>query len=102
MDRLQYVGPVLEAGFPADAVVAAIQRLNQNVIIEDHGAYIRVLVPNVCRVTCQAIEENLGHPFHLPGDLEQIMCAFKGMIKLTSAEATWSFAPAHGESIGEP
>ena len=39
------VGPVLQAGSVANAIVAAIKDLNQDVLVVDRGAYVRVLVP---------------------------------------------------------
>ncbi len=52
-----HVGPVLQAGTIGSAVVAAIRDLNQDVLVMDRGAYLRVLVPGRCIVTREAIEE---------------------------------------------
>ena len=84
------VGPVLTAGDVASVVVAAIRTLNRDVIVRDQGAYLRVLVPHRCIVTRRAIEHELQRPFHLPGDLEQIMPSFKGMLSVSSEHAIWS------------
>jgi len=83
------VGPVLEAGAAGRAVIAAIQQLNQDVVIQDRGSYYRVLVPGRCRVTREAIEKTLGSSFQLPGDLELIMPAFKGLLSMSDQEAVW-------------
>jgi MmoB/DmpM family len=45
------VGPVLQSGSVANAIVAAIKDLNQDVLVVDRGAYVRVLVPHCCVVT---------------------------------------------------
>ena len=91
LDRRQdRVGPVLEAGETADAVVAAIRHLNRDVVVQDRGAYLRILVPGRCVATRAAIEQALGRSFQLPGDLEHIMLSFKGVFRLTDDEATWS------------
>jgi len=39
------VGPVLQTGTVSNAIVAAIKDLNQDVLVLDRGAYLRVLVP---------------------------------------------------------
>jgi toluene monooxygenase system protein D len=84
------VGPVLTAGDVASVVVAAIRELNHDVIVRDHGSYLRVLVPRRCIVTRRAIEHELQRGFLLPGDLEQIMPSFKGMLSVSSEQAVWS------------
>lgn len=86
-----HVGPVLEDSAAARAVVAAIQGLNPGTIVEDQGAYLRVLTPRRCVVTRRAIEASLGRPFRLPADLEPLMPAFKGLLEMTEEEAVWSF-----------
>lgn len=83
------VGPVLQSGTHAEAVIAAICRLNRDVEIVDRGAYLRVMVPRACRVTRAAIEAELRAPFTLPGDLERMMTSFTGRLRLTEDEARW-------------
>lgn len=89
--RSDRVGPVVEASDAGRAVVTAIQGLNAEVVVEDQGSYLRVLVPNRCRLTRRAVETALGRPFRFPGDLELLMPAFKGMLDLSEEEAVWSF-----------
>ena len=86
------VGPVLQAGPVANAIIAAIKDLNQEVMVVDRGAYVRVLVPRCCIVTRSAIEKHLGRPFRFPGELETVMSAFKGSLQLSQDEAAWRFA----------
>lgn len=88
------VGPVLQSGTVANAIVAAIKDLNRDVLVVDRGAYLRVLVPQCCIVTRAAIEKHLGRAFRFPGELEIVMSAFKGSIQLNQDDATWRFAPA--------
>jgi hypothetical protein len=83
------VGPVLRAGLLADAIVAAIRDLNQDVMVVDRGAYLRVLVPRRCVVTRSAIECHLGRALRFPGELETVMPAFKGSLQLNADDATW-------------
>jgi len=86
------VGPVLQSGPVASAIIAAIKDLNQDVIVVDRGAYVRVLVPQCCVVTRSAIEQHLGRPFRFPGELETVMSAFKGSLELNQEDAAWRFA----------
>jgi toluene monooxygenase system protein D len=86
------VGPVLQSGSVANAIIAAIKDLNQDVLVVDRGAYVRVLVPERCVVTRSAIEKHLGRPFRFPGELETVMSAFKGSFQLNQDGAAWQFA----------
>jgi len=86
------VGPVLQSGAVANAIIAAIKDLNQDVLVVDRGAYVRVLVPQCCIVTRSAIERHLGRAFRFPGELETVMSAFKGSLKLNQDDAEWRFA----------
>jgi MmoB/DmpM family len=86
-----HVGPVLEAGDDAQAVITAIRQANEAVVVESRGSYHRVLVPHRCEVTGQAIERILGRPFTLPGDLEAIMPSFKGRFTVSDDKAVWAF-----------
>jgi toluene monooxygenase system protein D len=89
-----HVGPVLHAGALTNAIVAAIRDLNSDVIVVDRGAYLRVLVPRTCMVTRVSIEKHLGRPVRFPGELETVMSAFKGTIRLTQEEAVWQLKSA--------
>ena len=83
------VGPVLQSGPVASAIIAAIKDLNQDVMVLDRGAYVRVLVPRCCVVTRAAIEKHLGRSFRFPGELETVMSAFKGLLQLNQDDAAW-------------
>lgn len=85
------VGPVLRAGVLTEAIIAAIRDLNEDVLVVDRGAYFRVLAPVRCVVTRDGIERHLGRPVRFPGELETVMSAFKGTIKLTPEEVVWQF-----------
>lgn len=89
------VGPVLQSGTVADAIIAAIKDLNQDVLVVNRGAYVRVLVPQSCVVTRSAIEKHLGRPFRFPGELETVLSAFKGSLQLNQDDAAWRFAPTY-------
>lgn len=83
------VGPVLESGALATALVAAIEKVNRNVKITNEGSYIRVSVPDQCLLDRKLVEGQLGHTFELPGDLEAVMPSFKGNLIITEDHALW-------------
>ena len=91
MNSSDSVGPVLQNCEEAAAVIEAIRGMNPDVLVQDRGAYLRVLVPHRCVVTREAIGKALGRPFRLPGDLEVIMPSFKGELRLSEEDAVWSF-----------
>jgi toluene monooxygenase system protein D len=88
-DRRDWVGPVLQAGPIADAVVAAIRELNADVEVVDRGSYLRVLCARRCRVTRAALERHCGAAFRLPVDLESVMPSFKGRLSISEEEVRW-------------
>ncbi len=85
-----HVGPVLEAGETAQAVVDAIMAENPGAQLIDRGSYWRVLVRGRCTVTRRAIEARLGRPFVLPGDLERVMPSFKGKLVMGDDQVVWT------------
>lgn len=93
-----HVGPVLQSGTVANAIIAAIKDLNEDVMVVDRGAYVRVLVPRSCVVTRKAIEKHLGRPFRFPGELEGVMSSFKGSLQLNQEDASWGFSAAQARS----
>ena len=85
------VGPILEQGHVADAVVAAIRELNPGVTVIDRGSYLRVFKGDRCTLSREAVERHLGRPFFLPGDLETVMPSFRGKFEVSDDNATWTF-----------
>lgn len=83
------VGPVLESGEIAQAVIAAIRAHNRDVTVSDRGAYLRVGVPRRCVLDRLAVERLLGRPFRLPRDLELVMPAFSGLLRMERDQAVW-------------
>jgi len=83
------VGPVLETGQTANAVIAAIRALNPHTVAIDRGSYTRVECNGRCQVTRASIEGFLQRPFILPGDLEQIMPSFRGRFSVDEVAAVW-------------
>jgi hypothetical protein len=86
----EYVGPVLQVGAVAEAVITAIQQLNSVVVVLDRGAYQRVLFPRRCVVTREVVEAHLGRSLCFPGDLEKVMPAFQGSFSVSETEAAWT------------
>jgi toluene monooxygenase system protein D len=86
------VGPVLQATPFAEAVVTAIREENDDVVVQHEGAYLRVLVPCVCRLSRSAVQAVTGEDFQLPGDLEVIMSSFTGRMQITDHAAVWWLA----------
>src|SRR5437762_3256649 len=88
-DTRDWVGPVLQKGPTADAIITAIRDLNPEIEVVDRGAYLRVLAPRCCRVTSAAVALCTGRPFNLPSDLELVMSSFKGLFEVSEDEAIW-------------
>jgi toluene monooxygenase system protein D len=88
------VGPVLEAGEVADAIVRAIRETNPEVDVQDRGSYLRVLVPGRCVLERARVERILGRSFALPAELELTMVAFTGSITFSANRVIWSLGAA--------
>jgi hypothetical protein len=90
-ERGNCVGPVLEANETSRALVAVILKTNEGATVEDRGSYLRVLVPQSCVLSRAAIEKELGRVFRLPGDLEPLMPSYKGTVRMSGDEVSWSW-----------
>lgn len=90
-ERADLVGPVIEASDAGRAIVAAILSSTPGAFVEDRGAYLRVRAAHRCVLTREAAERELGHSFRLPADLEPLMPAFKGLIRIAPDAIEWSF-----------
>jgi len=88
--RADWVGPVLEVGEVADAIIEAIRERNRKVVVEDRASYLRVLVPSPCILDRTAVERRIGRDFQMPRDLEQVMPSFKGQLTITGDQAVWA------------
>jgi toluene monooxygenase system protein D len=86
------VGPVLHATPFARLVVSVIEEENTHVLVHDEGAYLRVLVPLVCRLSRAGLEAAAGAVIRFPGDLEVVLSSFTGVMRLTEDEAVWRLA----------
>ena len=86
------VGPVLHATPFARAVVSVIEEENTHVLVHDEGAYLRVLVPLVCRLSRAGLEAATGGVVRFPGELEVVLSSFTGVMQLTEDGAVWRLA----------
>jgi toluene monooxygenase system protein D len=86
------VGPVLHATPFARAVVSVIEEENTQVLVRDEGAYLRVLVPRVCRLSRAGLEAATGGVVRFPGELEVVLSSFTGVMQLTEDGAVWRLA----------
>jgi nitrite reductase/ring-hydroxylating ferredoxin subunit len=84
------VGPVLHATPFAHVVAAVIEDENDDVIVRDEGAYLRVLAPGICRLPRAALEAATGPAIRFPGDLELVMSSFTGVLLLTNDDVLWT------------
>jgi toluene monooxygenase system protein D len=98
MNPPEGVGPVLHVTPFAWSVVAVIEEENIDVLVRDEGAYLRVLVPRVCRLSRAGLEAETGLAIRFPGDLELVMSSFTGVPRLTEDDAVWRLA---GTSAGD-
>ncbi|MGW0811356.1 MmoB/DmpM family protein [Nonomuraea sp. NPDC002799] len=83
-DLRRLVGPVVRGFDPdvVDALLTAIEIDNpdKELVVEDHGGYVRIHAPVLLRVTRASLEEAAGHPFPLSG-LEPAMASFAGRMR---------------------
>jgi hypothetical protein len=90
--HVKMVGPVVRGmdAELAEAVIEAVEIDNPDsqVQIDDRGGYIRISVPQRCRLTQASLEEALGRPFPL-AQLEPSLSAFAGRMNLTDDEVVW-------------
>jgi toluene monooxygenase system protein D len=96
------VGPVLHATPFAESVVSVIEEENADVLVQDEGAYLRVLVPHVCRLSRAGLEAATGCPVRFPGDLELVLSSFTGVMRLTEDAAVWRLADERPAAAAAP
>jgi toluene monooxygenase system protein D len=87
------VGPVIQAGEIADAVVAAVREDNagKEVTVVDRGSHVRIEVDTECVIRRETLEAELGRPFRM-AELEVNMPAFAGQIETASDHIRFYFA----------
>jgi toluene monooxygenase system protein D len=96
------VGPVLHATPFARSVVSVIEEENTHVLVQDEGAYLRVLSPRVCRLSRAGLEAVTGSAIRFPGDLEVVMSSFAGVMQLTEDDAVWRLSRESSAETAAP
>jgi toluene monooxygenase system protein D len=86
------VGPVLHSTPFARTVISVIREENDRVAVQDEGAYLRVLVPRVCRLSRAGLEAATGVAVRFPGELEVVMSSFAGVLRMTEDDVVWRLA----------
>ncbi|TYB66825.1 monooxygenase [Nonomuraea sp. PA05] len=83
-DQRRLVGPVVRGFDPdvVDALLTAIEHDNpgKELLVEDHGGYVRIHAPLRLRVTRASLEQATGRAFPLSG-LEPAMASFAGRMR---------------------
>lgn len=79
------VGPVLQTGELAEAVIEAIREDNpdKEVLIERRASYVRVQTEGECVIRRETVADMLGRPFKMQ-ELEVDMSAFAGQIETST------------------
>jgi len=96
------VGPVLHATPFAWSVISVIEEENTDVRVQDEGAYLRVLVPRVCRLSRAGLVAATGSAIRFPGELEVVMSSFTGVMQLTEDGAVWRLARETSAETASP
>lgn len=85
----RFVGPIISDTRIGEAVARAVATDNDSApIVEDRGAYCRIQLPTMCRLTRATLEEELGEEMPLTS-LEGVMPSFGGRIRMTDNEIVW-------------
>ncbi|AWK76110.1 monooxygenase (plasmid) [Rhodococcus oxybenzonivorans] len=91
--RLKMVGPLMRgldmdlADAVADAIIA--DNPDSDVQVHDEGGYVRIQVPEYCRLTQLSLERELGRAFPLV-ELEPALSGFAGRMKqVNDEEIVW-------------
>ena len=83
--RHNLVGPVLQSGELAEAVIDAIREDNpdKEVLVERRASYVRVQTEGECVIRRDTVADMLGRPFKMQ-ELEVDMSAFAGQIETST------------------
>ena len=84
-ERRNLVGPVLQTGELAEAVIEAIREDNpgKEVLVERRASYVRVQTERECVIRRETVADMLGRPFKMQ-ELEVDMSAFAGQIETST------------------
>lgn len=85
------VGPVFMKRDLAIAAIEAIARDNPDTFVGllDRGLYVRVIGNRRLVLRRSTLEEAAGRPVRFPGEVEVMMSAFAGKIRMSGEEIVW-------------
>lgn len=85
-------GPVLRGGDIAVAAIEAIREDNpdKEIVVEDHGTYVRIEAVDGLVIRRKTVEEILGRPFNLQ-ELQGNLSSFSGQIDTKDDYIRWYF-----------
>lgn len=86
------VGPVLQAGEFADAIIEAIREDNpgKEVHLRSRASYVRIELEGECKLRRETVQAKLGRPFLL-AEIEVHMPSFVGQIQTGDDEMRFYF-----------
>jgi hypothetical protein len=90
VDQPGSAGPVLQVSPLADAIVKVVAADYPTATVRRTGGHVRIDVPGGLTVPRAAVEQRLGRPVRFPEDLETVMLAFKGRLRLDDEQAVWT------------
>jgi toluene monooxygenase system protein D len=85
-------GPLLRGGEIASAAIEAIEIDNpeKEIVIDDHGTYVRVEADGGLIIRKKTMEEMIGRPFQMQ-ELEVALSGFSGQIETHEDYMRWFF-----------
>jgi toluene monooxygenase system protein D len=102
-ERRRLAGPVLRSGELALAAIDALREDNpdKELVVVDHGAYLRIEAEGGLVLKRATMEECLGRPFVLQ-EIEGALIGFSGQIEFQEDSMRWYFKSAPGGQDGQP
>lgn len=86
------VGPVIQAGEFAEAIIEAIREDNpgKEVHLRSRASYVRIELEGECKLRRETVQAKLGRPFQLT-EIEVNMPSFVGQIETGDEEMRFYF-----------
>ncbi|MDQ0390370.1 MmoB/DmpM family protein [Labrys monachus] len=93
MKSRNLVGPVIQAGEMADAIVEAAQDDNpgKEVLVSSRASYIRIELEGECILRRETIQSKLGRPFQM-NEIELNMPSFAGQVETNDDSIRFYYA----------
>lgn len=92
MKSRNLVGPVIQAGEMADAIVEAAHDDNpgKEVFVQSRASYVRIELEGECLLRRETIQSKLGRPFRM-SEIEMNMPSFAGQIETNDESIRFFF-----------